>query len=453
MTTPSLIITPEEFREQDNNKAQAPTSDNQDIVRGLEMYYDSPRTKFWAKNDREGWIMIRDTDVRRILGEMGFRKAPAPDKDEKVSQIDSIMTAIQRSNDVDYAGSLAGYRRGVYEIGGSRVLVRDSPHIIEPVEGDWQMLRSIIDKMLPGQQVYLFGWIKIAFESLYRRKFRVGQALVFTGPRDSGKSLFQELITVILGGRSAKPNRYMSGGSDFNSDLFGAEHLMMEDEQASTDIRARRSLGARIKEITANTIQSCHPKNRPAISLTPFWRLTISVNEEPENLMVIPPIDESLEDKLIIFKAQRHEMPMPTASDADRERFMSALKAELPHFLYYLQRWDIPADLVSQRYGIVHFHHPDILETLGSLTPERKLLEMIDTVLFGSLVPGPVERRSAEIERELTKDGSPVRREASQLFSFPAACGTYLGRLAKAHPERFTQTHTRSGTVWSIDPP
>ena len=95
---------------------------------------------------------------------------------------------------------------------------------------------------------------------------------------------------------------------------------------------------------------------------------------------------------------------------------MTALKAQLPHFLYYLRCcWEIPKELVSQRYGILHYHHPDILETLGSLAPEHKLLELIETALFSSPAPGSFEGTAAELEHELTKEGSEVRRAASQL--------------------------------------
>ena len=106
----------------------------------------------------------------------------------------------------------------------------------------------------------------------------------------------------MLGGRAAKPTEYMSGRTPFNADLFAAEHLMIEDEYGSTDLRTRREFGARIKDITVNDVQSCHAKNRwQAISLRPFWRLSISLNDEPENLMVLPPVDESLSDKLMLL--------------------------------------------------------------------------------------------------------------------------------------------------------
>jgi len=50
----------------------------------------------------------------------------------------------------------------------------------------------------------------------------------------------QKILTPILGGRAARPYRYMIGTTDFNSDLFLAEHLMIEDEAAATDISSRK---------------------------------------------------------------------------------------------------------------------------------------------------------------------------------------------------------------------
>jgi hypothetical protein len=420
-------------------------------IKNLGIYYDSNTKDFWANNDRGGWIRIRTSDVKRWLAERGF--SPKPKKEDAVSQIDSLLTGIQRTNDVDYAGPLAGYRAGVYVVNSSRILVKDSPALVQPEEGPWPLLAGIVENMLGSeQQVFFFGWLKVALESLSQGKFRVGQALTLAGPKDCGKSLLQELITIMLGGRAAKPHRYMSGSTPFNGDLFGSEHLIVEDEEPSTDIRARRNFGTKIKEIAANTSHSCHAKHRTALSLTPFWRLSISVNDEPENLMILPPIDESLTDKLIILKAARSPMPMPTATDEERSLFMAALKSELPHFADFLFKWQIPADLISQRYGITHYQHPEILTALGTLAPETRLLELIDTELFGSLAPGSWEGTASELERKLTSDNSSVKREASKLFSFPTACGTYLGRLQKIYPERFESAHCRTGNRWTIDP-
>jgi Bifunctional DNA primase/polymerase, N-terminal len=439
------------IRQRDYGQSSNVEQDPEDLIKGLDIYYDSTKD-FWATNDRAGWIKIGSSDVRRWLAQRGFRSRPKDD--ENVSQIDSLLTAIQRSNDVDYAGPLAGYPAGVFVINNSRILVKDSPVLIQPSSGPWPLLRGIIENMLGLEQsVFLFGWLKVALESLASRKFRVGQAMTLAGPKDCGKSLIQQLITILLGGRAAKPHRYMSGATPFNADLFGSEHLMVEDEEPSTDIRARRNFGTKIKEICANTVHSCHAKHRSALSLTPFWRVSISVNDEPENLMILPPIDESLADKLIILKAARYPMPMSTATDEERSLFMAALKSELPHFADFLFKWQIPADLVSQRYGVTHYQHPEILTALGTLAPETRLLELIDSELFSSVAPGSWEGTASELERKLTADNSSVRREAGKLFSFPTACGTYLGRLQKLYPGRFESMHSRTGNRWTIDPP
>ena len=100
----------------------------------------------------------------------------------------------------------------------------------------------------------------------------------------------------------ASPYQYMTGATLFNSEMFKAEHLVVEDNAASTDIRARRNFGSFVKTITVNECQPCFGKGRETLNLTPFWRLSISVNDEPENLMVLPPIDESIEDKLILLR-------------------------------------------------------------------------------------------------------------------------------------------------------
>jgi uncharacterized protein DUF5906 len=420
-------------------------------ARGFEIFYDSARTMFWIPNSRDGWVVIKISDVRRILKEKGCRSEVKGK--ETVSEIDSLLNILQLQFDVDYAGSLAGHQRGVYDIEGKRILVKDSPVLIEPKPGEWPLLKSIIRNMLgPYQEIFLFGWLKVGFESLRASKPRVGQALALAGPRDCGKSLLQNLFTDIFGGRSAKSHRYMSGATPFNGDLFCCEHLIVEDEEASIDIRARRNFGTKIKDITANSSGSCHAKHRQAITLPTFWRLSISVNDEPENLMILPPIDESLTDKLIILKAARHPMPMSSVSDEEREIFMAALRAELPHFMEFLTKWKIPNHLISHRYGITHFQHPDILEALGTFAPETKLLELIDTVLFDSIAPGNWEGSASELERALKDESGRVAHEARQLFSFAAACGTSLGRLARNYPARFEGKHTEKGTRWTINP-
>jgi len=312
----------------------------------------------------------------------------------------------------------------------------------------------------------VFAWLKIAYEALRAGLWRGGPAIALAGPRGCGKSLLQNLFTLILGGRSAKPYRYMSGGTQFNADLFGAEHLMIEDEHSSTDIRARRAFGSNIKQFTSNRDQSCHGKNRQALTLTPFWRVSISVNDEPEAMMVLPPLSDSehdsLGDKIILLSAQKAEMPLPTVENEGWQKFWCTLIAELPAFLDFLMNWNIPDELRHPRFGLKAWQHPRLLVALDALAPETRLLTLIDEGIFRGheVAQGVIaysgrdkpkwEGTAEKLESLLCDFNSPFCNEARRLLSWPSATGTYLGRLAHKHPDRVKDARTGEARNWII---
>jgi hypothetical protein len=343
------------------------------------VYFDPNLGCYWIENSRGDWIKNNTSDLIRRLKAAGFARTLEPGA--TVSQLDQQIIQIQDEQDVAYAGSLAGYRKGVADVCGRRVLVTDEPKLIEPRRQAWPTIRKLLKNLLKSgdcdQQPQFFGWVKVAVNSIRSGIWQPGQSLVIAGERECGKSLLQSIITAVLGGRVAKPYRYMSGETDFNGELFGAEHLAIEDELSSRYINTRRAFGARIKEFTVNEVQSHHSKNRQAISLTPRWRLSISVNDEPENLLILPPIDESMRDKLMLLKAFKKPMPMPTSTGAERKAFWDRIESELPGYLHFLDNWKIPNHFRCERFGIKTYQHPELLITIDELSPEFRLLELL----------------------------------------------------------------------------
>lgn len=425
------------------------------VLTGLpEAYFDSARGCFWVKDARGQWIQFTEASLKRLLRSHGV--SPQPAKGQLVSPLDTAVLGTQLEQNVTYAGPLSGYKTGVYDMLGGRVLVTDSPRLVEPQAGSWDTLRALLIGLLVDehfdQTPYLFGWLKVALEALRSGARRTGQALAIAGPSDCGKSLLQKLITELFGGRAASPYQYMIGLTPFNAHTFTAEHLVIEDEAASSDIRTRRTFGAHLKVVTANEHQSCHAKNRQPVTLTPFWRLSITVNDEPENLMVLPPIDDSLEDKLILLRARRETMPMPTESSEERQVFWQALIGELPAFVAFLLAWEIPAALRSARFGVRHFHHPDLLQAIDDLAPERRLLDLIDAELFSGPLADAWEGKAEQLEKRLTGSESSSAYEARRVLSYNTACGVYLARLAKKHPERVAKRMLHGTTLWTVEP-
>lgn len=147
-------------------------------------------------------------------------------------------------------------------------------------------------------------------------------------------------------------------------------------------------------------------------------------------------------------------MPMDTSTTAGRQEFHERLMAELPHLIHYLLNWSIPEELVCGRFGVKHYHHPDLLRSIDDLSSELRLLSLVDGEVFRG--PGAEELwedTAEELERKLTGPNSNCRREAQNLFSFNTACGVFLGRLAKLKPERVSERRVQGRRLWKIEPP
>jgi len=274
--------------------------------------------------------------------------------------------------------------------------------------------------------------------------------LVLAGPAGCGKSFLQsQIITPLLGGRIARPFRYMAGRTEFNVDLFSAEHLSIEDESPSRDPQSRRRLGSQIKSMLFSKVQSCHPKGRTPIHLTPIWAMTLSVNEEPENLMVLPSLEESLADKIIILKCSK---PTPPAYPGTEEMhaLIAMVNNELPALAYHLDRLGIPPEFAEPRTGLRSFHNSEILEELNGLSPEAKL----DQIITASILQNSTSWRgkSLELEAILTRSDSPWEHEAQRLLYYSSACGVLLGRLAASMPDRYRKKTIRGEHIWEIGP-
>jgi len=400
-----------------------------------EAYYDAGRKEFLIQDARGIWRGVPESSLSRKCKLGGISTSRIPGACH--SPFDVIADEIQSKRAVDFSGPVAGFRAGILEEGGLRILVTRGPDLIVPAAGDWSTLRAVFEAVLGDpvhdQLFHWHAWLKMSFEALVEERRKPGQAMILVGPAECGKSLLQDLITAILGGRQAKPYKFMTDATRFNSNLAGAEHLRIGDENPHTDIRARRNFGAQLKNLTVEECHQVEAKYRDALTLRPFWRLSISLNDEPENLLVLPPLDEHIADKMIILKCTRRKMPMPTATTDQRRAFWEQLVKELPAYLDWLSGLKIPAELVSQRFGVQAFQHPAITSGLLDFEPPIQLLDLIDAHIFGEHEPF-IEMTAAEIQRELTCATSDCIHEARRLLTHPNTCGRYLSRLVKMTP-------------------
>ena len=415
----------------------------------VDAYYDASTKEYYLQNTRGVWLPLNEGPFKRHLRGAGY--ATKPRDGELVSAADDVILQIQNHRDIQYAGRLCGRKMGFYDEGGTRFLVTSGFELPAPSPGSWETIRAVIDGLLASQeaihgttQTTIFhGWMQTALIALKAERIQSAQTLALAGPAGCGKSLLQSLITVILGGRAAKAARYMQGATEFNGELFEAEHLVLEDEFMSTKISDRLRLAAAIKVASVGSrLQSCHRKNRQAVNLPAWWRVSITLNDDAEAMMILPPLDEHVQDKITLLRGSRFDFPMPMGTSAEQEAAWDQLKAEVPAYSHWLlNEFQIPATFADpRRYVIQTWHHPELKAQLEALSPETVLLDMIDEVVFP--LHGPTWRgTAAELQRLLLGDYR-TDVQARRLLDWSNACGTYLGRLATKVPDRVEESRT-----------
>lgn len=420
----------------------------------IDAYYDSSGGKYLISDNDGNWMPVDSASLKLRLKKRGL--VTKIGDNQNICSIDDAILRIQDERNVQYVGGLAGFSRGSYVINGARVLVTHSPEPVVPASGEWSTLRSVINGQLDDslfQADRFHGlmrlWIQSLEACLRTGRPSYGQTLILAGPRSCGKSLLQDIITLLLGGRQAKSYRYMAGETPFNRDLFSAEHQRIEDDQPFKDYKSRVKMGDAMKNVSATISGSCHGKNREAISLNRFWRLTVSVNDSPDNLEILPPFDDALLDKIILLHCAKRPMPMPAGTDEEKERFMDQLKAELPAYVYWLKNgYSMPAHMVdNSRYGIGAFFHPYIMALLDDMAPETRLLAVVDLVIWFDL--GPTWQGTAE---ELTKEllNSSYKEQLRGIIPRDLGCGRLLGRLSTQPNPRVVQVRTKDSRQWII---
>lgn len=427
----------------------------------IEVFYDVRDGSYWYQlNGR--YIAIKKSDLFLNITRT-FGLTHKGQYFEGLSPLDWIIVNAQNNRQIDYAGSLAGHRVGIFKDGSGRsYLVTDEARgvfadlpkkFVEP-----EFFIAFVHELLSGEQAMFFCyWLAIALRSLRRGDFRPGQVVVLAGPPQCGKSLLQAMITEILGGRQANPMRYMMEDTAFNKDLAGAEHWPIEEPRTSTDTRTRIQFGNTIKECFNNRDFSIHGKGKEAITLRIFRRGTISLNDDPDLLMVLPPLNGSVDDKMMLFRCSHVQEAIAFANaggEQDQTKLWQAFMAEVPAIRAWLLQCfkRVPAKWRDNRFGIVAYHHDDLRKELASFTSEVRLLNIIDEAFFSDREAfTKKEGRAMALEKELRQ--SAVGFEADKLLRFANQFASLLGKLTKVHPERVSKSVIDGYTIWTIHPP
>ena len=470
----------------------------EEIADRLAIFWKSGHGDQFVRRGRDGrwaiWPKLAIMDEMRMIPDRLI--AMKAREGERIAEAQRVLLWVRQERCLDEIfPALPGYAAGIHGLDtGERVLVRTEARRIVPAAGEWDTIGRLVKGLLdlsdqPGdvdQSVYFHAWAKIALESLMRGKpgcWRAGHAMILAGPAGCGKSRLQEnVITPLLGGRFADPQKFLFGTDEFNADVFAAEHLSMGEvplpSQKTVD---RTALAERIKQVVANSAQRMRLMRTEPWTVFPYWRLTISVNDDPDKLRSLPLITQDFGDKVLIFHCAHRPLPMPTRTPEEQEAFRDQLKAELPGYAHWLlNEFVIPPELEvypngkdATRFGFREWHHPIIKGGLFDDTPAAELMQLIDMATFNtdkedglklwavpswSKVDGVFHDRAERLQMILTGEEAGVHSSvvvlAKRLFSH-SRCSAMLSRLA-SEPSlelRVAKADTRHAKGWKVARP
>jgi hypothetical protein len=343
-----------------------------------EVYYEPSRSRWWLEDRKGKFQPYNRRAAETVMKQRGFTK------NKEVDEVSPILDCAVTEKCVDLVIAISGYAQGLHDINGIDILVPTEPDLIKPVEGEWETIKTILQGIQTKEQYeWLYWWLAVTVQGLYEGTWVPAPVPAFIGGVNSCKSLLQALITRILGNRVARVVQAITGGTAFNADWAAATHLVVEDDFSENSHKVRQRIKEQIKAVAVNGQHRIHPKGKDALIVSPFWRMTLSCNPEPDSLAVLPPLDNSVRDKFSALWFNPIEMPLDSSTPAARSKAWDVYMSELPGMVFeLLNAGSVPDHLRGDgRSFICAYYDEQAADAVGRLSDDGQTLSSITECL------------------------------------------------------------------------
>lgn len=195
------------------------------------------------------------------------------------------------------------------------------------------------EKQLPWE----LAWLSYAYKNALKGTPQKGHCHVLVGPPNCGKTMWNTKILGALFGGHMKCSEYLVGKTDFNDHLFECGMWTVDDE-AGTSGESHVQFSSKIKEFVANDTFVVNAKFKKSGRV--YWRgrMSITLNNDPMSMRMLPDLDMSTRDKLMVFNCS----PFTGFDDL----FAGKVLKELPYFAAWLDNHEIPDEMKEYRFGV-----------------------------------------------------------------------------------------------------
>lgn len=350
---------------------------------GKSYWYQSADGKWEARAEREmgRWLKV----------EQGL--AAEKEKNATFSEVEHALHMVDQHRRVVGAAPFVYLPPGMIEFMGKRVLNTARVQPLKPADSvnDWgdrfPWIAQFLEKFFDNDQqlIFFLSWLKRFYCSALDGSPRQGQALFVAGEPGQGKTLLSNRIVSGLVGGHQDAAQFLLGASSFNKELFHHGLWTVDDATPGDSAADHKKFSSLLKKVTANTTFEYHAKFQDSVMVEWTGRVIITGNLDAESLRILPDLDTSILDKIMLFKAATVDKMFP-----ERHVLQASILRELPYLAAYLLEFDIPEECVSSqaRYGIQSYHHPELRLAAGESTDAAVLDEVLDAFIIERLRNG-----------------------------------------------------------------
>lgn len=345
-------------------------------------YFDG---KNFITKDGSGRFAFHTKDNARLLLQVhSGLKGEA--KRGEMSEVERALAHVLKNSVVEGAGPLAFFPRGVTTYSGRRILNTHQIEVMQPApdpaiwgaSGKFPFLSNFLDGFFLPVQPQLdrfLAWYQHHYKACYVRKPVSGHGVFIAGPVGCGKTFLNRGVLGLSLGGFAEANAFLTASDGFNSELFDFALWCIDDGSIASSDRVHLLFSENVKRIIANRDHRCNEKFRKAFQVWWQGRLVATLNNDPDSLRMIPNVDMSVLEKLMIFLAGPCRVQF-----LSQEGMEDLLRRELPHFLRWLLDWTPPDHCFAGaevRFGVAPYAEPSLLQSANLSSGKSAFVEIL----------------------------------------------------------------------------
>jgi len=352
------------------------------------LFYDGKMYWWREPGDAGTWTARSKDDSCMHLKDMRFDAKVG--KKDTISEVEKVLVSVQRLRTVDFAAPMLFRKEDICYENGDKILNISRREVMPPAEtgapSEFPWIYALINNAWDDysqygvpQRDYFLAWFKRLWKSALNGNLAQGQLLVIAGAASSGKTFLNRCIVGEAMGGSCDAADFLQGNTSFNKQAAECAVWRIDDGTSSASSSAQTKFSETLKKHVANPTALYHPKFKDSQELPWKGRIVITCNTDPDSLSIIPPFDNSSEDKVMLLRFSDDWKPEFSGKNEENE---AIVRRELPHFLKWLHDWKTPEacrNIKNPRYGIKPLHHPAMLAaSLESSTAysSREALEL-----------------------------------------------------------------------------